>query len=96
MGKLVDVEKVEATIGERTDGSGKVFVGWRQWVQNTSGAWFDAKTVAEAREVARTVLLFNQDCPNVYGELIVWAKKSGFNAYEANLLAGVIWAEMEK
>lgn len=95
MSKLVDVEAVEAVIGKKTD-SGKVFVGWRQWVQNTSGAWFDAETVADAREVVRTVRLFNQECPDVYGALIEWAKESRFNAYEANLLAGVIWAEMEK
>ncbi len=95
MGRLVDVERVEPVIGDETE-SGKVFVGWKQWVQNTHGAWFSTETLNDAREVARTELQFNQERPNVYSAINDWAIESGLNAYEANLLAGVVWSEARR
>ena len=92
MSNLIDVEKVEAIVGSQSD-TGKVFVGWKRWVQATHGAWFDVETLNGAREVARTELTFNE-CPNVYSVVNTWAiENRGLNAYEANVLAGVIWSE---
>lgn len=95
MGNLVDVEKVEYVIGEPTD-NGKIFVGWKQWVKSTSGDWFSTETLNDAREVARTEIFFHPKLPDIYSAVNDWAIESGMNAYQANLLAGVIWAETRK
>lgn len=95
MGKLVDVDKVEPIIGDETDG-GKVFVGWKEWVQNTHGAWFNAETLKAARKVAQAELTLNQESPNVYVAVNDWATENGCNSYQANLLAGVVWSEARR
>lgn len=94
MGDLTDTNRVEPFVGEVTD-NGKLFLGWKEWVQTTHGAWFNREIVAEARNIAQMEIILN-DHPNVYSVLRNWAEARGLNAYQASVLAGVIWSEVER
>lgn len=94
MGNLVDTDRVESFVGDVTD-NGKIFLGWKEWVQTTHGAWFSNGLVTEARNIAQMEVALS-DHPNVYGVLREWAEERGLNAYQASVLAGVIWSDVDK
>lgn len=78
--RYVNVDRVERI--ETVQTSGRVFIGTRTWQEITTGETFPLAVVTAARAIAQ------ENPGNEYGALRAWAAERGYNAYQANLLAG--------
>lgn len=87
---LINADSSERVETKHNDGT--VFIGSRQWVQNTTGANFPQADVAQAREIIGAAYIAGD--LNLWGVVLEWALAKGYNHYEANLLAGHLWCEI--